>query len=60
MDLTFDPLNTRQDVGVVIRNDDVLEPGQDFTSRLQLQTAERGVKIDPNVTTIVIVDDDSK
>ena len=58
--LTFDPSMTRQEVVVVITNDVIVEPDQDFRSRLQLTAVETGVRVDPPETTIVIVDDDSK
>lgn len=60
MVLTFDPNNLRHDVAVAISNDTVVEPDQDFTSVLQLEASETGVLVQPNVATIVIVDDDSK
>lgn len=60
MALTFDPNNTRQEVAVAIRNDTVVEPDQDFVSRLTLGTSDSGVSLVPDVTTIVILDDDSK
>lgn len=60
MSLTFDPNTTRHDITVAISNDIIVEPDQDFTSRLQLSTAEDRVKLMPDVTNIIIMDDDSK
>lgn len=60
MTLTFGPGNTRREVAVSISNDTIVEPDQYFTSRLRLGTAEPGVRLEPNLTTIVILDDDSK
>lgn len=51
---------TRQEVVVVIANDVIVEPDQDFRSRLQLTTVETGIRVEPEETTIVIVDDDSE
>ncbi len=55
--LTFDPENIRQEVRIVITNDVIVEPDQDFTSQLQLATSQDGVVIRPDLTT---VDDDSE
>lgn len=45
---------------VAIANDVIVEPNQDFRSRLQLTAVETGVRVYPPETTIIIVDDDSK
>ncbi len=47
-------------VNEVITNDVIVEPDQDFTSQLQLATSQDGVVIRPDLTTIVILDDDSE
>ena len=53
-------MNTRQEVRIMITDDVIFEPNQDFTSQLQLTTAEAGVEIRPDITNIVILDNDSK
>jgi hypothetical protein len=44
----------------MIANDIIVEPDQDFRSTLRLIALEPGLRVEPDETTIVIVDDDSK
>ena len=44
---------------MAISNDIIVEPNQDFRSRLQLVTFEEQVIVQPPETTVVILDDDS-
>jgi hypothetical protein len=51
---------SRQEVTVMIANDIIVEPDQDFRSTLRLTALEPGLRVEPDETTIVIVDDDRK
>ena len=62
--LTFDSATTRLVIPVRIINDAIDEEDEELISRLQLEPVEEGslpnVQVDPDQTTLIIEDDDSK
>ena len=58
--VTLDSSNTAQTIAVPIVLDNRVEGNENFFAQLVFQVFDRQVEIDPNVTRVSIIDDDSE
>ena len=60
MDFTFDASNSQFSLMVGIEDDQILEDPENFAVRAVLQSTDAAVTVDPDESTVTILDNDGK